>query len=150
MGLSSVWWDYFLYFREEEEKHGIIIEQWRHVAAMYDRIMMVLFMFAVIGVSIWFVTLEPSKEQQRLPDWWAPLWDRGQNQCICYLLSIIIRDRVQYETGNYALATLAGKRYINIYLDRTPSRSQSGQRLNYTNSAIVAGQICVYSFIILM
>lgn len=52
---------------KEQSRVDDIVEQWRHVAAMYDRIMMVVFMLAVIGITLWFVNLSPSAEIQRDP-----------------------------------------------------------------------------------
>lgn len=39
-----------------------ITEQWKHVAAMYDRVAMALFIFIVLGITIWFVTLTPKND----------------------------------------------------------------------------------------
>lgn len=36
-----------------------ITEQWQNVAAMYDRILLIMFMAGILGVSIWFITLSP-------------------------------------------------------------------------------------------
>lgn len=48
------------------EKKEEIAEQWRHVAAMYDRILFVVFLLVIFGITAWFLTLHPTAESQRV------------------------------------------------------------------------------------
>ena len=47
------------------EKQADIGEQWRNVAAMYDRILFIVFLSVVLGITVWFLTLNPTPEPQK-------------------------------------------------------------------------------------
>ena len=47
------------------QKQEDIAEQWKHVAAMYDRILFVVFICVILGITIWFLSLNPTVESQR-------------------------------------------------------------------------------------
>ena len=54
--------------RKDMERQDIIADQWRRVAAMYDRILFIAFMISIIGITIWFLTLQPNADSQRSPN----------------------------------------------------------------------------------
>jgi len=51
--------------RRASQHQEDIAEQWRHIAAMYDRILFVIFIIVILGITIWFVTLQPIADKQR-------------------------------------------------------------------------------------
>lgn len=48
----------------EAKMQDDIAEQWRYVAAMYDRVLMVIFMLLIFSITLWFVTATPTSEEQ--------------------------------------------------------------------------------------
>lgn len=54
--------------RKAMERQEIIADQWRRIAAMYDRILFICFMISIIGITVWFLTLQPTADSQRDPD----------------------------------------------------------------------------------
>lgn len=47
-----------------EQKENIT-EQWKKIAAMYDRILFVAFLICILGITLWFLTLQPTADSQR-------------------------------------------------------------------------------------
>lgn len=52
--------------RSEALDQDKMAEKWRSVAAMYDRILFVAFLIIIFGITIWFTTLQPDADSQRL------------------------------------------------------------------------------------
>ena len=46
------------------ERQADIGEQWRNMAAMYDRILFIVFLFTILVITVWFLTLNPTVESQ--------------------------------------------------------------------------------------
>lgn len=52
--------------KQAKQRQENIAEQWQKVAAMYDRILFVVFLMVVFAVSGWFLTTHPTEESQEL------------------------------------------------------------------------------------
>lgn len=48
----------------EAKMQDDIAEQWRYIAAMYDRVLMVIFMLLIFSITLWFVTATPTSQDQ--------------------------------------------------------------------------------------
>ena len=51
--------------RESAAVREEIYEQWKHIAAMYDRVLFVFFVTTIFGISTWFLTLQPTEGDQK-------------------------------------------------------------------------------------
>lgn len=42
--------------QEQEARQAAIADQWKNIAAMYDRVLFVCFAVCIVGITIWFLT----------------------------------------------------------------------------------------------
>ena len=52
--------------KELEEKQEKTAQLWRNMTAMYDRVLLTVFLLTILVITVWFLTLQPTEESQKL------------------------------------------------------------------------------------